>query len=185
MSRKRNRAVGKVDKLNPELKDVVDKMLLSGETYREICTYLAEQGEKITQASLCRYAQRFLANAEQLRIAQENFRMLLTETERYPDVDPAEAILRLTSQKVFDAVAKLDEGHWEDVSATKLIKEATALARAVAYKKGVDVRAKSAKEIAVDETQTLLFDTIRKSNPQLYEQLQEELLKIKRDDDVG
>ena len=176
-----NRARGKVDRLKPELKDVVDKMLLSGETYREILKFLTDEGEQLTQASICRYAKRFLANANQLRIAQENFRMLLTETERYPDVDPAEAILRLTSQKIFDAVSNISEDQWGDISVEKLTREATALARAVAYKKGVDVKVKSAKEIATEETQMLLFDTIKTSNPDLFKSLQEELLKIKRE----
>ena len=35
MSRNR-RAVSKIDKLPPDLKDTVDQMLISGQTYREI-----------------------------------------------------------------------------------------------------------------------------------------------------
>ena len=35
MSKKR-RIVGKIDKLSPALKDTVDQMLMSGESYREI-----------------------------------------------------------------------------------------------------------------------------------------------------
>ena len=75
MSRKR-RANGTIDKLKPALKDTVDQMLLSGQTYREICQYLAENDVKLTQASVSRYARRFLASANELRIAQENFRMI-------------------------------------------------------------------------------------------------------------
>lgn len=41
MSRKR-RIVGSIDKLQPALKDTVDQMLMSGESYREICKYLAK-----------------------------------------------------------------------------------------------------------------------------------------------
>ena len=59
MSRKR-RANGTIDKLKPALKDTVDQMLLSGQTYREICQYLAENDVKLTQASVSRYARRFL-----------------------------------------------------------------------------------------------------------------------------
>ena len=39
---KKRRIVGSVDKLNPELKDTVDQMLLSGESYREIVKYLSD-----------------------------------------------------------------------------------------------------------------------------------------------
>lgn len=100
MGRNNRRACGKIDKLPSDLKDTVDQMLVSGQTYREIVSYLAENGEQLSQAAVSRYASRFLANAQQLRIAQENFRMILTETERYPELDPAEAILRMASQKV-------------------------------------------------------------------------------------
>lgn len=178
MSRKR-RIVGSIDKLQPALKDTVDQMLMSGESYREICKYLAKNEVTLSQASVCRYAKRFLANAEQLRIAQENFRMILTETERYPDLDPAEAILRLASQKVYDAVAALDDEHWNEVSADKLLSQATALARAVAYKKGIDTKVKSDEEIALESNQTLLYETLKHDNPRLYKELQEEIMRIK------
>ncbi len=62
MARKR-RIVGSIDKLKPELKDTVDQMLISGESYREIAKYLSDNGEQLSQASVCRYAKRFLANA--------------------------------------------------------------------------------------------------------------------------
>ncbi len=179
MSRKR-RIVGSVDKLNPELKDTVDQMLLSGESYREIVKYLSDNEETISQSSICRYAKRFLANAEQLRIAQENFRMILTETERYPNLDPAEAILRLASQKVYDAVANIDDENWQNIKANELIAQATALARAVAYKKGVDMKSKNDEEIALEANQNLLYDVLKKENPKLYAELQREVARLKQ-----
>lgn len=179
MSRNR-RAVGKIDKLPPDLKDTVDQMLVSGQTYRQIVSYLSENGEKLSQASVSRYAQRFLASAQQLRIAQENFRMILTETERYPDLDPAEAILRLASQKVFDALSKLDEENFDEVSAEDLLRQATALSRAVAYKKKSDTAVKSDKQIALEENQSLLYDTIKRNNPRLYNELMDEINKLKQ-----
>lgn len=176
MSRKR-RANGTIDKLEPALKDTVDQMLLSGSTYREICSYLAANEVEITQASVSRYARRFLASANELRIAQENFRMILTETERYPDLDPAEAILRLASQKVFNALGALAEEEWSGVEIDKLIQNATALARAVVYKKRVDMQTKSDELIALDNNQNLFYDTLKKDNPKLYNELVEEIKK--------
>lgn len=126
------------------------------------------------------YAARFLANAQQLRIAQENFRMILTETDRYPELDPAEAILRIASQKVFDAISKLDEGQLDSVSADDLLRQATALARAVTYKRKTDTDVKSDKQIALEENQSLLYDTIKKSNPRLYNELMNEIQKLKQ-----
>lgn len=180
MSRNNRRACGKIDKLPSDLKDTVDQMLVSGQTYREIVSYLAENGEQLSQAAVSRYASRFLANAQQLRIAQENFRMILTETERYPEIDPAEAILRMASQKVFDAISKLDEGQFDEVSTEDLLRQATALARAVTYKRKTDTDVKSDKQIALEENQSLLYDTIKKSNPRLYNELMDEINKLKQ-----
>lgn len=179
MARNR-RAVGKIDKLPPNLKDTVDQMLISGQTYREIVSYLADNGEILSQAAVSRYAQRFLASAQQLRIAQENFRMILTETERYPDLDPAEAVLRLATQKVFDALAALDESELDSISADKLLRQATALSRAVVYKKKSDTQVKSDRQIALEENQSLLYDTIKKNNPRLYNELMEEINSLKQ-----
>ncbi len=170
MSRKR-RATGTIDKLNPALKETVDQMLLSGQTYREICEYLAENEIKLTQASVCRYARRFLTSANELRIAQENFRMILTETDRYPDLDPAEAILRLASQKAFDALSLINEESWTETDPEKIISNATALARAVAYKKRTDTSVKSDEEIALNKNQTLLYENLKRDNPRLYNEL--------------
>ena len=105
--------------------------------------------------------------------------MILTETERYPELDHAEAVLRLATQKVFDALASLNEEQMDDMSAEKLIRQATALSRAVIYKKKSDAQVKSDKQIALEENQSLLYDTIKKSNPRLYRELMDEVAKLK------
>jgi hypothetical protein len=173
MRSKKRRATGTIDKLQPQLKDTVDQMLLAGGTYREICQYLAEHEVKLTQSSVSRYARRFLTSANELRIAQENFRMILTETERYPNLDPAEAILRLASQKAFDALSLVDDGSWADTDPDKIIANATALARAVAYKRKIDTDVKSDTELALESNQALLYDNLKRDNPKLYDQLYE------------
>lgn len=178
MSRQR-RATGKIDKLQPDLKDTVDQMLMSGQTYREIVSYLADNEVTLSQAAVSRYAARFLANAQQLRIAQENFRMILTETERYPDLDPAEALLRIASQKMLDALTQLDDEQLQLVSPEDLLRQATALSRAVVYKKKSDTDVKSDELIALEKNQTLLYETIKKSNPRLYGELMDEISKMK------
>lgn len=173
MSNRKRRAVGTIDKLQPALKDTVDQMLLAGTTYREICQYLADNEVQLTQASISRYARRFLASANELRIAQENFRMILTETERYPNLDPAEAILRLASQKAFDALSLVNETSWVATDADKIISSATALARAVAYKRKVDTAVKSDTELALESNQALLYENLKRDNPKLYDELYE------------
>lgn len=178
-SKRKRRANGTIDKLKPALKDTVDQMLLSGQSYREICEYLAENEVQLTQASVSRYARRFLASANELRIAQENFRMILTETEKYPDLDPAEAILRLASQKAFEALSLISEESWQEATPEKILSIATALARAVAYKKKVDTDVKSDEIIALEANQSLLYENLRKTNPKLYDELVEEIKRMR------
>lgn len=178
-SNRKRRSAGTIDKLQPALKDTVDQMLLSGTTYREICRYLAENEIKLTQASVSRYARRFLASANELRIAQENFRMILTETERYPNLDPAEAILRLASQKAFDALSLVNDSSWSDTDPDKIISNATALARAVAYKRKIDTDVKSDTEIALESNQALLYENLKRDNPKLYDELYEYIKRQK------
>ena len=180
MSKGKRRIVGKIDKLSPALKDTVDQMLMSGESYREIVQYLAKNEEIVSQSCVYRYARRFLASAEELRMVQENQRMIMTELDRYPNLDPMEAILRLSAQRIFDAVVGMKYEQWENVSADKLMAQVTGLARAIAYKKGVDVKTKSEAEIALEANQSLLYDVLKKENPKLYGELQAEILRLRQ-----
>ena len=88
-------------------------------------------------------------------------------------------MLRLATQKVFDALSGLNEAQMEDISAEKLLRQATALSRAVVYKKKSDTQVKSDKQIALEENQSLLYDTIKKNNPSLYRELMEEIRILK------
>ena len=177
---KKRRIVGKIDKLSPALKDTVDQMLMSGESYREIVQYLAKNEENVSQSSVYRYAKRFLASAEELRIVHENQRMIMTELDRYPNLDPMEAILRLSAQRVMDAVVSMKDEQWDNVSADKLMAQVTGLARAIAYKKGIDTRTKNDEEIALEANQNLLYDILKKENPKLYGELQAEIARLKQ-----
>ncbi len=169
--RKKNRKHSKIDRLPVDLKSTVEQMLLAGSTYREIIEYLAGQGESISQSALCRHAQSFHANVEMVQIAQENFRVLMSEMERYPDLDTTEAIVRLASQNVLSAIAKTKEEDWQGVSVEKLIGEASGLVRAAAQKKRVDVQVQSVRDTALEEIKTLVFDAMRKEQPELYTQV--------------
>lgn len=179
MSRKR-RIVGKIDKLKPSLKDTVDQMLISGDSYNDIVRYVIENGEKISVSCVHRYAKRFLASVEQIRIAQENQRMIMSEMEKYPNLDPMEAILRLSAQKVMDAVVSMKDEQWDNVSADKLMSQVTGLARAIAYKKGIDSKTKDDEEIALEAQQNLLYDVLKKENPKLYGELQAEISRLRQ-----
>ena len=55
--------------------------------------------------------------------------------DRNPDLDMAEAIIRITSGNVFNRLASTKEEDWDEVDLAKLMKESNALIRATAYKK--------------------------------------------------
>ena len=64
------RRSGKVDRLPQEMREAVEKMLLSGISYREISEYLQTKGFSLSRMAICTYAKRFLPAAQMLHIAQ-------------------------------------------------------------------------------------------------------------------
>lgn len=179
--RRANRATGTIDKLPPETKDTVDQMLVGGRPYREIVDYLAEHEVPISQQSVCRYARRYLASVEQLRMGQENMRMLMQEMEKYPELDTTEAILRVATNNVFTAITSMPAEAWEGIDPAKLLKEAGALIRAAGYKRKVDRDLQTDTEAALAANQSLLYDVIAAKHPELYAQLTAALADAKED----
>lgn len=179
MSRKRNRSSGKVDTLPDELRSTVEQMLLSGQSYREIVEYLAQNNVPISQMSVCRYAGKYLASVEMLKMSQENMRMIMDEMDKYPNLDTTEAILRVASQNVFDAINSVDREAWENMAPDKLLKEASSLIRAAGYKRRVDLQNKTDTEAALDASQALMADLLAKKHPELYQQVMDVLKQEK------
>lgn len=158
----------KIDGLDQKLKDTVEAMLLSGSTYREVVEYLAENDIPISTAAVCRHAQNLNASVKELNIAQENFRKMMEEMEKYPDLDTTEAIIRLTSSNLFQRIANTDETDWERVKLDKVLKESTSLIRAAAYKKQIDIKNQEVLDSAVDEMKSDIFAAMAKEEPELY-----------------
>lgn len=173
--RKNHRSTGIIDKLPADTKETVDQMLLSGRTYREIVEYLAEHEVQLSQAAVCRYARRFLASVEQLKMSQENMRILMQEMEKYPQLDTTEAILRVATQNVFTAISSISPEEWEGIDPEKLLKEASALIRAAGYKRRIDQQLQTDTEAALAANQSLLYDVIATKHPELYQKLMEVL----------
>lgn len=180
-----NRKHSIIDELPSELKDTVEQMLLSNIKYSDIVSYLQNKGVGISMASVCRYAQRYCANVEMLNIAQENFRKMMEEMQKYPELDTTEAIIRLTSQNVFNALANTSEDDWKDVSVDKMMRESTALIRAAAYKKRIEVQNQDDMDKGLDAVRTLVFNAMAKERPDLYRQVNEFLNKKKEEKSCG
>lgn len=171
MSRRKRRSVGTIDRLPEELRETVNQMLLAGDSYREIVEYLRDHQVQLSQMAVCRYAGRYLATLEELRMSQENMRLVMQEIEKYPGLDISEAILRIAGQNVFTALTSVPDEEWGDINPQKLIKEASALVRAAGYKKRVDQQVRSDTENAIEASQALLADILQKRHPELYKQV--------------
>ena len=169
--KERRRSIGKVDRLPPELKDTVEQMLLTGCTYKEIVAFLKENGEEMSQMAVCTYARKYLATVEMINVAQSNFAMLMDEMNRYPDLDTSEALIRLASHHVLNALSNLDEEQMKEVPVDKLIRQTNALIRAGAYKKRIDLQTRENYENGLEAVKSLVFEAMAKEKPELYRQV--------------
>ena len=147
-----NRKHSKIDTLPPEMKATVEEMIMDGSaTYSDIVAYLEQQGYSLSVSSVCRYAQGYVENLQTLQIAQANFRNMLDELERYPDLEKEE--------------------DWSAVSVDKLMNQISGLTRAVAYKKRVELQNKTDLEAGTDDLKTALWSAMAKERPDLYKQV--------------
>ena len=140
-------------------------------TAMDIVAYLEQQGYSLSVSSVCRYAQGYVENLQTLQIAQANFRNMLDELERYPDLDTTEALVRVASQNLMTALTSKKEEDWSAVSVDKLMNQISGLTRAVAYKKRVELQNKTDLEAGTDDLKTALWSAMAKERPDLYKQV--------------
>lgn len=133
--------------------------------------YLEQQGYSLSVSSVCRYAQGYVENLQTLQIAQANFRNMLDELERYPDLDTTEALVRVASQNLMTALTSKKDEDWSAVSVDKLMNQISGLTRAVAYKKRVELQNKSDIEAGTGDLKSALWSAMAKERPDLYKQV--------------
>ena len=167
-----NRKHSKIDALPPEMKATVEEMILDGSaTYADIVAYLQKNGYSLSVSSVCRYAQGYVENLQTLQIAQANFRNMLEELERYPDLDTTEALVRVASQNLMTALAAKKDEDWNTVGVDKLMNQISGLTRAVAYKKRVELQNKTDLEAGAGDVKAMLWNAMAKERPDLYKQV--------------
>ena len=134
---------------------------------------LAPEGKPVafSVSSVCRYAQGYVENLQTLQIAQANFRNMLDELERYPDLDTTEALVRVASQNLMTALTSKKDEDWSAVSVDKLMNQISGLTRAVAYKKRVELQNKSDIEAGTGDLKSALWSAMAKERPDLYKQV--------------
>ena len=169
--KKKNRTHSIIDGLPSELRDAVDEMIKSDFTYHEIVDYIRKNGVEISMSSVQRYASSLNETLQSLRLAQENFRAVMEETEKYKNLDVTDGILRLLSNQVFQAINQIPEEQVQNIDFETLMKNAVALTRAVAYKKKIDIDSKDALENGAEQFQGYIFEAMSEERPELYKEL--------------
>lgn len=169
--KKKNRKHSIIDGLPSELKDAVDEMIKSDFTYHEIVDYIRKNGVEISMSSVQRYASSLNETLQSLRLAQENFRAVMEETEKYKNLDVTDGILRLLSNQVFQAINQIPEEQVQNTDFETLMKNAVALTRAVAYKKKIDIDSRDALENGAEQFQGYIFEAMSEERPELYREL--------------
>ena len=178
--KKKNRKHSKIDSLPNDIKEAVEEMIKSDFTYREIVDYIKNQGFEISQSSVQRYASGLNETLQSLRMAQENFRAVMEETEKYKNLDVSDGILRLLSNQVFQNINNMSEDQMNDVNFETLMKNAVALTKAIAYKRKIDVDTKTVLENGMEEFQAAIYEAMAQERPDLYRELKKYLKEKKR-----
>lgn len=171
MGKKKNRKHSIIDGLPTDLKEAVEEMIKDNFTYREIVSYIRKEGFEISQSSVQRYASSLNQTLQSLKLAQENFRAVMEETEKYKNLDVTDGILRLLSNQIFQSINNLNEEQMNDIDFETLMKNAVALTKAVAYKKKIDIDTQSTLENGMEQFQSVLYETMAAERPDLYREV--------------
>ena len=169
MSRRKH---SKIDKLPADIKDTVEEMIRSDFTYAEIAEYIQAQTDvPISTASICRHARNLNESIETLRMAQENFKVIAEELNRYPDMDAGEGIIRLLSHYVLESINNTPEEQWKSLKPDELIKHATSLVKAASYKKNLDIKNEDILSAGFEQVKSMVFEAMARERPELYSEV--------------
>lgn len=157
-----------IDGLPADIKEAVEEMIRNDFTYREIVDYIKGNGFDISVASVCRHAKGLNATLQSLRLAQENFRVITEEMDKYPDLDTTEGMVRLLSHLMMERVQSLTAEELMIVSPDKLLKQVNNLVRTAAYKKNLDLKNQDIMEAGYEKVNKTFFDALAKERPELY-----------------
>ena len=129
------------------------------------------RGFEISYSSIQRYASRLNQSIQSLRLAQENFKAISQELDKYPNLDTTEGIIKIMSNIILDGVLKFDEDDLQNTDPLKVMKQATELIRVAAYKKNLDLKNKDISEAGFDAVKDKVFTAIAKKYPEDYARL--------------
>ena len=73
------------------------------------------------------------------------------------------------------ALWEASEDDWKGISIDKMLRESSALIRAAAYKKRVEVQNQDTTEAGLDAVKSLVWEAMAKERPDLYRQVRDYL----------
>lgn len=176
-----NRKHSIIDGLPADLKEAVEMMISNDFTYKEIVDFIRQRGFDISIASVWRHANGLKATLQSLRLAQENFRVIAEEMDRYPDLDTTEGMVRLLSHLMMERVQTLTAEELMIVSPDKLLTQINNLVRTASYKKNLDLKNKDILEAGYEQVKKLVFDAMAKERPGLYAEVSRFLTEKKQE----
>jgi hypothetical protein len=169
---KQRRKHSLIDKLPVNLKDTVEQMMRTSDyTYAEIADFIRSQGHEISVSSIWRYASALNESLQSVSMANENFRVMMEELAKYPQLDTTEGLIRITSHMMLDRISRMSETELSLMKTEDVFKAVMSLTRAAAYKQKTDLANKSVLEAGFEQVKVLVFEAMAKDSPELYKQV--------------
>lgn len=170
----RQRSHSKISQLPTELREAVDKLILSGRTYDEIVEYLAHMGEDVSRSSVGRYGQRFLAKMEKLQLFRDQARAVVDSAGDRPALEIAEAANQMALSTVMEYVMEMDS--LKDAKSTDVIKALALLERSGVQREKLKLTIRKKAEEAVKSVEKRVADLA--ITPEVLEMIRKDIYGI-------
>lgn len=164
------RSDAKMYQLPKAILDGVNERLVNyNMSYADIIAWLAEQGYKVSQSSLSRYAFKIFESAQRVADDLEKTKYIIDVIGRNPDLDTTEATSAILKSGLLQRLSSAEE-EFNDMPLEKAGRLFIQLAKAEADRKRTNYATKRKAELAFEQMEAELMASIRQ-HPDLAAQL--------------
>lgn len=142
------------------LDGVNERLVNYNMSYADIIAWLAEQGYKVSQSSLSRYAFKVFESAQRVADDLEKTKHIIDVIGRNPDLDTTEATSAILKSGLLQKISSAEE-EFNNMPIEKAGRLFVQLAKAEADRKRTDFATKRKAELAFDQMETELLAQIR------------------------
>ena len=168
------RSDAKIYQLPRAVLDGVNERLVNyNMSYADIVAWLAEQGYKVSQSSLSRYAFKVFESAQRVADDLEKTKYIIDVIGRNPDLDPTEATSAILKSGLLQKISSAEE-EFNNMPIEKAGRLFVQLAKAEADRKRTDYATKRKAQLAFDQMEADLLAQVRQY-PDLAAQLRDVL----------